>query len=57
MVLFVPVQDWRFVPQDATSFLIYNPGEAANAHFQQDVWLMGEHYNNLHYTLGPSVLL
>lgn len=39
---------------DASSFLIYNPPEAANVEFQQDVWLMGEFYNGSHDTAGTA---
>ncbi len=55
----VAVEDgvWRSTSLDASSFLIYNPAEAANAEFQQDVWLMGEIYNGSHHTEGPHVLL
>lgn len=52
-----PVQVWRSVSLDASSFLIYNPPEAANVEFQQDIWLMGEFYNGSHYTVGLHVLL
>lgn len=52
-----PVQVWRSVSLAASSFLIYNPPEAANVEFQQDVWLMGELYNGLYYTVGLLVIL
>lgn len=44
-------------PLDASSFLIYNPSEAANVDFQQNVWLMGELCSGSRCTVGMHVLL